>query len=160
SHFETISRTPACQLARVSLPPARTSEETPPTSEDKPPSCEETPPTSAAKLLTPPLDSSCRINSWIEPLNKLDSPGANNEAKRPLARSSLADSESSLPLSSPCKNSSTSCELIEKSRSRKSFPSSASNVLTCSAPQLDAVPGPLSARCCKRAKASVKGWPS
>src|SRR5271165_5449404 len=160
SHFEMISRTPACQLASVSLPPTRTSDETPPTSEDTPTSCEETPPTSAPlKLLTPPLESSCWTNSRIEPLNKLDSPGASKEAKRPLARSSLADSESSLPPNSPWRNSSTSSELIEKRRSRKFLPSSVSKSFTCSVPQLEAAPGPLLASCCNRANASVNGWP-
>ena len=154
-----IMRVPAPGRMR-SLIPTRTSDETPPTSEDTPPSCEEIPPTSAPpKLLTPPLESSRRTNSPIEPLNKLDSPGANKEAERALARSSLADSESSLPLNSPWRNSSTSCELIEKRRSRKFLPSSVSRTCTCSVPQLEP-PGPLLAACCKRANASVNGWPA
>src|SRR6266446_4485143 len=98
SHLEMISRIPFCQLARTSLPPARNWEESALSSDERPPRREESPPSSEPpKLLTPPLESSWRSTAPSAPLKRLVSPGARIDARRPFAKSSLADSESSFP---------------------------------------------------------------
>src|SRR5262249_46230564 len=130
SHLEMISRIPFCQLARVSLPAARNWEESAPSSDERPPRREDSPPSSEApKLLTPPLESSWPNTAPSAPLKRLVSAGASIEARRPFAKSSLADSESSFPCNSEWRNSSISPELIEKSRSRRSLPSRVSRTL-------------------------------